>query len=288
MPYARKRKTYKRAPFRKPRRFGKYKPRFGKRSQYRPSHYSQPAFKTTASKTSTINGRQALAKRLQFKRLGLGSRALGSNFSGSQLSIVPDRYFTKLNYADHRQAASGGATSGLQQYRGNGIFDPDFTNTGGQPRGYDQLALLYQYYRVFASKIKVRYASATGIPTGQSIGSLMLAAGDLSSSVSTASDPLKECELPRTKAKIFRYGSTDQPMGEIKRMYKTKNIWGLNKEAVANDDTFAAAITANPTNQWYWSIIWRNGDDATALNLFIWVQLTYYCEFFNRVELSSS
>lgn len=281
--YGRRQYSYSRAPVRRSTRRST-----GSRSYARPSSgYSKSRYsrsrsaKVTSAKRPSF--RRALGHRLR-RRFRSHRRFHGRS---NQLAIIPDRYFCKLVYTDHRQSASGGATSALQQFRGNSLFDPDFTNTGGQPRGFPKLAALYGFYRVYASQIKLRFASPTGIPTAQSLVGLAVMAHDKSGDVTTASDPQKEEELPRCKAMVVRYGSTDQPIAQIKKMYKTRAIFGVDKQTVISDDLYGAAVTANPTNSWFWSIFWRNGDDATAANMFIWTKLTFYCEFYNRLEITS-
>lgn len=70
----------------------------------------------------------------------------------SQFQKVTFRYFDSpvLN-------AAAGATA-VHIYRTNGLFDPDLTGVGHQPRGFDQLMPLYDNYVVIGAKITVRFS----------------------------------------------------------------------------------------------------------------------------------
>ena len=48
-------------------------------------------------------------------------------------------------------------TSGryTQTFRGNGLYDPDYSGVGHQPRGFDQWANLYQAYYVYKVQINI-------------------------------------------------------------------------------------------------------------------------------------
>ncbi len=51
-------------------------------------------------------------------------------------------------YYDTYQLATSSLAGAFQTFRANSIFDPDFTNVGHQPMFRDQVAALYQSYRV--------------------------------------------------------------------------------------------------------------------------------------------
>jgi hypothetical protein len=71
----------------------------------------------------------------------------------------PNSIITQLRYCDYGSltSTSGGTASTL--WRANGIYDPDYTNTGHQPLFRDAYANVYDYYTVLGSKIKVTFQS---------------------------------------------------------------------------------------------------------------------------------
>jgi hypothetical protein len=56
---------------------------------------------------------------------------------------------------------SAAANPGVYIFSANGLFDPDITGTGHQPRGFDQLMLFYDHYVVQKTKITVRFFNAS-------------------------------------------------------------------------------------------------------------------------------
>jgi len=55
---------------------------------------------------------------------------------------------------------------GVYIFSCNGLFDPDVTGTGHQPRGFDQLMLFYDHYVVKRAKLTARlYNNSTAVPS---------------------------------------------------------------------------------------------------------------------------
>lgn len=52
---------------------------------------------------------------------------------------------------------SAAANPGVHIFSCNGLFDPDVTGTGHQPRGFDQLMQFYDHYVVTHARIKCRF-----------------------------------------------------------------------------------------------------------------------------------
>ena len=47
----------------------------------------------------------------------------------------------------------------VHHFRANGLYDPNLTGTGHQPRGFDEHAALYDHYTCIGSKMKVTFES---------------------------------------------------------------------------------------------------------------------------------
>lgn len=61
---------------------------------------------------------------------------------------------------------AAGVTPAVQIMDASGMFDPDLTGTGHQPRGYDEMMTLYAHYTVIGCKISVTFVNASNA-TGQ-------------------------------------------------------------------------------------------------------------------------
>lgn len=64
------------------------------------------------------------------------------------------RYFEQL-----ASTATSGAMS-TYVFSANGMYDPDITSTGHQPRGFDQLMALYDHYIVTKARISIHASNA--------------------------------------------------------------------------------------------------------------------------------
>jgi len=68
---------------------------------------------------------------------------------------MPTRFKTKLKYCTPITVTSGTGTCGAHVFSANGLFDPDVTGAGHQPRGFDQLISMYDHYVVARSAIRL-------------------------------------------------------------------------------------------------------------------------------------
>lgn len=75
---------------------------------------------------------------------------------------MPNIFATKFRYQDVVSINPGaGGTAGVHVFSANGMYDPDVTSTGHQPRGFDQLMAMYDHYVVIGAKITVEFVSPT-------------------------------------------------------------------------------------------------------------------------------
>lgn len=73
-------------------------------------------------------------------------------------TLMPKTFIRKLKYA----AVPKLLTTNLQgiayyTFSANGLFDPDISGAGHQPRGFDQLMTLYDHYTVLGCKITAKF-----------------------------------------------------------------------------------------------------------------------------------
>lgn len=105
--------------------------------------------------------------------------AVARTYSGATSSKVPlsmDHQLLRtkqdcvLRY--HESFVLNPGTAGVPShftFRANSCFDPNFTGTGHQPRGYDQIMAMYQYLAVREVQIEVWFQPRDGAPVILSI-----------------------------------------------------------------------------------------------------------------------
>lgn len=75
-------------------------------------------------------------------------------------SPVPLKMTTKLRYQETINIDPGLGVAGVHIFKANGCYDPNYTGTGHQPRGFDQfIGSLYDHFVVIGSKIRCEFVN---------------------------------------------------------------------------------------------------------------------------------
>ncbi len=230
----------------------RYKP--GGKRAYRKKHHMRPAYRKKRS----------------------GGRTNASVSIGRSL-ITSDRLFTKLRF--HIDLGYSGSTNASYTFRGNSLFDPYVNGVGTQPTGFDEYSAFYARYRVYASKMTIIVVNNSS--TVQTHSALL---PSLSASVPTATDAT---EATYSKWWINPIIGTAQPK-KVSNYITTRKIHSGKKGVVALDDTYGAATTADPTAVWFWHWTMESLDGVTNNTGRVFVVIDYFCEFYNRKDLSQS
>lgn len=77
------------------------------------------------------------------------------------LGGFPKNKLVKLRYVTECVVQCAGLSDSFN-FRANGMFDPDHTGVGHQPKAFDQWMSIYNHYNVLGAKINVKLASTHG------------------------------------------------------------------------------------------------------------------------------
>lgn len=190
---------------------------------------------------------------------------------------IPDAVRTELTYSDVI-AINPASAIGQYTFRGNSIFDPDYTSTGHQPMYRDQLAALYSRYRVYKSTIQV---SAVNEQIATALQVTVIPASD----ITTFTSALYPLEFPYAKgARLLGVGGIMTTV--IRHSMSTQLLLGLRPREVLDQD-YSALVGANPSSEWYWQIV---AQDLSAENVQTSLQviIRYDVEFYDRVTINPS
>lgn len=193
--------------------------------------------------------------------------------------LLPDRQMVKLAYTYMQVDSTDVAGLYARTFSGNSLFDPDPSVGGAQPTGFDQYAAFYRFYHVAGCKIRLEFIntdSSSVIQCGVVPGTNQLAAGDL-----TVMYPL---EWPYSVERTLGPLTSSFSRCMLNRYMSTKKIYGYK---TSNNGNYISAVSASPTNQWYWNI-WVRNAAAAAVPFRIKIKLVYYCHFFGRQEIEVS
>lgn len=185
--------------------------------------------------------------------------------------------FTKMKYCAQISITTASVPI-IHVFRGNGMFDPDFTGAGHQPMGFDQYAMLYNKWIVYGSSIKL-------VGSSDSV-SANIYFGVCPQKTATFGGSLFEAQ-ERNNSK-YRVTTHERP--QTLRAYQTSGgMLGINKNALLNDwGDYGGKTTVDPSQQWYWVIYAQDNNLVTNSTLRVNVELTYYVKLMEPKTLASS
>lgn len=189
--------------------------------------------------------------------------------------IMPDKFLTKLKYTE--AIDTDGAYTNLQwQFHGNSLYDPDAETGGQQPPGFDNFMAFYSKYRVTGCKIRIMTVPTSGSATPAQVALYPGLSDTYAGSIAAA------MAQPYSKSGLtVGYGS---PPLVIENYMSTKRIFGQKD---ISDSDYAGTSSANPTKSWYWHLCLESFSGNITAQQTV-VELTYYCQFSERIALANS
>lgn len=140
---------------------------------------------------------------------------------------MPNKFATKLRYAESFQIdPQAGGTTGVHLFSCNGLYDPNYTGTGHQPRGFDQFMEMYDHYTVIGSKMTAIFSSVGIAGAG---GPLMVGIA-LKDSTTAPSDKNEYMEGRNVKSGLLKR-SVDTGFAysvKLKKSFSTRKFLGFS------------------------------------------------------------
>lgn len=182
------------------------------------------------------------------------------------LSPVPARYITKHKYCETINTdLGGGYVMNL-----NSLYDPNRTGTGHQPYGYDNLALLYNRYRVISCSWVLTSPNTAAV---RQLG--CVASNDLSMTFPVFST-LKEQSRSR-----FVVHVPGAPAPVLKGKCYIPSLIGRTKAQYMADDQYSSVVTGSPTENALLYIQTAGPTDSPDPNASVQVTLEYFVEWYD-------
>lgn len=206
----------------------------------------------------------------------------GATTMVSSLAPIADRYVTKLRYVEGNSLTYTASTEyNSYQYRLNSIYDPNYTGVGHQPLGHDELATLYNRYRVVGCSYKVVMTNRSTTYEGE-VSVQLRPNMILSTLFSTVQ------EGPYSQTRTLCNANAGGSVCTIRGYIPISKIRGVVKNVVKSDDTYQAQFGANPSITPALNIYVRN-QNTTANCDFAWrIYLTYHVICYDRKDLGQS
>lgn len=159
---------------------------------------------------------------------------------------MPNKFSCKFRYAGEATINPGVAgIAGVHVISANGIYDPDITATGHQPRGFDQLMTMYDHYVVVGAKIKVTFMYQYSLSYYNHEVGINLK--DTNTVHSDKNDYLEGRNFTSSVMPAFTAGTAagTAPMRTLSYKSSTKKF--LGRSNVMSDPELKGGITSNPT-----------------------------------------
>lgn len=191
---------------------------------------------------------------------------------------LSQRLRTTLCYVE--KIVLSGLSSFDYQFRLNSLFDPNLTGTGHQPKGFDQLAALYNRYRVYRAKYRVTFA--------QTSNTIPLYCGAAPTNTLTGFTDITDHAETAFCNYIVAVNSNPLPTGDFTGSVDLAVLNGKSRVAYAADDTTQALVSTNPAEQLNLHVMVQTLDNSTNVSMTFIVQIWYDCEFSDPAQLGQS
>lgn len=212
-------------------------------------------------------------RRYRYKRRRLARRSRGALTSARGLAF-PTQWKRTLNYVDRIQLNPGtGGLTNTHVYRANGIYDPDFTATGHQPMGYDEIMQGYEKWTVIGSKI-----TATFNPGGGTFTQPCIVGIELSDTSGTTAGVGTIIERGRAKYKTVAANGMGGPaVVTVTNGFSAKKFFGLSQ--LKGEDNYQGSVGSDPTRQAYYMLFGADTGTDDPGTIEVLVKIEYYVIF---------
>jgi len=188
------------------------------------------------------------------------------------MPLFPPRTKKMLRYSGNFGLTSTAGVVASYVLRANDCFDPDFTGTGHQPMGFDQMMVFYNHFCVVSCRLIACMKSASGTALTAAIRV------DASSTPLTVIDQIIEFGgLVQVELEsIGGFGANKVLQMDV----SIPRIQGVSVKAITADPTLRGDAATSPTEVTYFHVhIWNAAGVTSTCNVsFILEQEVYFME----------
>lgn len=181
-------------------------------------------------------------------------------------SPMPTTFLTKFKFQSTVSLdPTVGGLPDVHVFRANGMFDPNRTGVGHQPRGFDELMALYDHFTVIGSRIRVQFCYDTAASNAKAEVALALRDSDV---VGSTYNDYAESGYVKTKL----LGFTSQPATTMTMSANPPKFLGRSKPM--SDPQLKGSASADPAEQAFWHVV-AGGIDTDIGTLWANVEIEY-------------
>lgn len=243
------------------------------------------------AKRSTKKGRKRAPKR--FKRRG--RKFAKTSYRGRVVKVagalpLPNKFTVKHRYIEPAVVIDPtGLIPAVYTFRANSLFDPNFSGSGHQPMGFDNIMPFYNHYTVIGSKIKVTFQSFDTVASTPTVVGILLN-GEQTPSLPSWDNLAEQGNL--TYSIMSPLGSaattfTPANMTSLTKGYSAHRYFG--RRGIITEDDFRGTASTNPVEQAYFHIFVCPANNSTNNgSIQAIVEIEYIAVYTELKQLASS
>ena len=203
------------------------------------------------NKTSRTNKRQGKSKRQsrnnanKLPRQPVIMSGNSNTIVDSFLPIFPNVAVRKLRYTTANQISVTSGVLNTHVFSLNGLYDPDYTGTGHQPMGFDQMMPFYNHYHVTKAKVHVIFSMLEG----DRAGAVGIKVTPDTTPPGSHEDLIEEGR--NSWDTIAGAASTTNGTKALRCSVNVPAVNGLSRANFLADTEYQGTIISNPTEQTY-------------------------------------
>jgi len=194
------------------------------------------------------------------------------------LPTFPSSVVRRLRYSDSITLNSASGVVSSYVLRANDLFDPDFTGTGHQPMGFDQLMLVYNHFCVIKARLICVFRSILS-----NTATVAIRYDGASAPITV---PNRIIELGGCVIDDVSFLATTNEAKELTLDLDIAKLQAVKKSAITADPTLRGDAATSPTEVTYFHIqMWNtNSTTCSCIVDFILEQTAHFMEPRDNVE----
>lgn len=172
------------------------------------------------------------------------------------MPLFPARVTKRLRYSSFSTLTSTTGAVSAYVLRANDLFDPDFTSTGHQPMGFDQMMTLYNHFVVVRARVIVTFSSTAAAPLTVCIRQ------DADSSALTVADRI--IEFGGCVKADLEFKGVSGSVRTLELALDVAKLQGVSALAITSDPSLQGTAAASPIEVTYFHIQSWNSQGITG------------------------
>lgn len=189
---------------------------------------------------------------------------------------VAPKQLVKFGYCDTGFSATLAFGTGYWTtyvFRGNSVYDPDYTGVGCQPYGYDELcnSTGFTNFRVTASSIRIYFRPESTYASMRRLHAMIIPTAGPAMALSDISDARM---MPYHKETTYD-GLTETTKGAKLKHYMSSQRF--IPDYSSKDRDYTGLYNGNPGIVWYWTVYFYTEEfDDEEVDIYFDVKINYY------------